>query len=105
MYRDEVLRTAAKTNRDEVLMAALGLCGEAGEVAELIKKHIFHGKPLDNDALIKELGDVRWYFELLCKVANTTIEEVEKRNIEKLKLRYPTEFTTKDSIEKKDEIK
>jgi hypothetical protein len=52
---------------------------------------------------LKELGDVRWYFELLCDIISTDIVEVEELNVAKLRARYPDEFTTKDSVERKDE--
>jgi NTP pyrophosphatase (non-canonical NTP hydrolase) len=47
------------------LIAALGLTGEAGEVAELIKKEIGHGHPPEAAKVAKELGDVLWYAALL----------------------------------------
>ena len=78
--------------------AGLGLTGEAGEVADLIKKFVMHGHTLEKDKLIKELGDVRWYLELACILAGTTMEEVEQRNIEKLMARYPNGFSTEASI-------
>lgn len=40
---------------------ALGLIGETGEVADIVKKHLWHGKPLDREHFIEELGDVAWY--------------------------------------------
>jgi hypothetical protein len=49
------------THKDRLDMCILGLYGESGEVADLIKKSSFHGHELDNDKLIKELGDVCWY--------------------------------------------
>lgn len=101
-YRENVLRTAAD-HVDLLGLGAMGLAGESGEVVDLIKKHIHHKVPLDKEKLIKELGDVRWYFEVLCHCAGTTMEEVERLNIEKLKKRYPNGFTTQASIERKDE--
>lgn len=47
-------------------LGAMGLAGEAGEVADLLKKVLFHDRELDRDKLIQELGDVRWYLECLC---------------------------------------
>jgi NTP pyrophosphatase (non-canonical NTP hydrolase) len=50
-----------KDERDSKFLAAMGLAGEAGEVCDLLKKHLLHGKELDRDELNKELGDVLWY--------------------------------------------
>lgn len=92
-YRDSVKRTLSHVGGQQPLTnGALGLCGETGEVADIIKKHVFHGKPLDREHLIEELGDVRWYMELLCMALNTTLEEVEAKNTEKLQKRYPNGF-------------
>jgi len=104
-YREQVLKNIAnKVSLDDyIIMGALGLCGEAGEVVDLIKKHKFQGASLDRDKIIKELGDVRWYMEVLCHAMNTTMAEVEERNVAKLNLRYPSGFSVKDCNEKKDE--
>lgn len=105
-YRDEVLRTANADNTSflgKLGMGGMGLAGEAGEVCDLLKKTIFHNKDLDRDKLIKELGDVRWYFEYLMIATDITMEEVENTNIAKLRARYPTGFTEKAANERKDE--
>lgn len=98
-YRELFLKTAAKTatTNEDLIRGALGLCEEAGEVSGIIKKHLFQGHELDRDKLIKELGDVRWYFEAMCVALETTIEEVEEKNMEKLAKRFPNGFTTEDS--------
>ena len=51
-----------------ILNACLGLSGEVGEFNDMIKKRIFHQKPLDDEHLRKELGDVMWYIALTCHV-------------------------------------
>lgn len=82
---------------DEQLMLvwnALGLAGEAGEVADTIKKAVFHQHGIDRDELIKELGDVLWYAAALCTKLNVPISEVMERNIEKLKRRYPAGYSS-----------
>ena len=73
----------------------LGLTGEAGEVAERIKK-ILREEDRDLDSIIaekrpeiiKEMGDVLWYLTPLSREIGTTLEEVANANIEKLKSRY-----------------
>lgn len=100
-YRKEVLRTAA-SHPDQLSLGAMGLAGECGEVVDLIKKHVHHGAPFDRDKFIKELGDVRWYFELLCSCVDVSMAEIEEKNVEKLRKRYPDGFSTQASIERKD---
>ena len=99
LYRAEMLRTAAPglTKADALNIAALGLAGEAGEFVDLIKKHLFHSHPLDRNKAIKELGDVRWYLELAAFAVGVTMEEVEDRNVAKLRERYPNGFSTEAS--------
>ena len=70
----------------------LGLAGEAGEVADMIKKNMFQGHIFDLEAYIKELGDVIWYSALGCEVAGIDLETVMELNIEKLRERYPDGF-------------
>lgn len=75
-----------------------GLCGEAGELADLFKKHLFHGHRLDLDKVKKELGDVAWYMAELCSVLGLELGDVLAANIEKLKQRYPAGFSCEASI-------
>ena len=95
-YRTSVLRTANRygDTTKELNLGGMGLAGEAGEACDMIKKVVFHDKPLNRDGLIKELGDVRWYLEYLCIALGTTIEEVQAANNAKLVDRYPNGFTT-----------
>lgn len=71
---------------------AMGLAGETGEVVDLLKKHHYHGKPLDVDELRKELGDVLWYLTDLCTEHGLTLADVAAANIAKLQRRYPDGF-------------
>lgn len=71
-------------SRNEVtLYHALGLCGEAGEVAELIKKQV-RGGFIDLGKLSSELGDVIWYWFMLCQIFGLDPSEVCKQNLRKL---------------------
>ena len=70
----------------------LGLCGEAGETADKIKK-ILRDKdgvisPEDKDAITKELGDVLWYLAGIARYLNVPLSEVATRNLDKLESRY-----------------
>lgn len=80
-----------------LLWGIIGLTGEAGEVAEIIKKGVLHGHGVDYPALIKELGDVLWYVSSLCSAAKLDISDVMLMNIDKLKKRYPNGFSAEDS--------
>jgi NTP pyrophosphatase (non-canonical NTP hydrolase) len=72
---------------------ALGLVCEAGEAGDVLKKHLFHGDPLDRKKLIKELGDVAWYWTALCQLLAIEPVEVLQENIDKLRARHQgTEF-------------
>lgn len=97
-----ILGDEKEADPGELLNGALGLTGEAGEVADSIKKFIFHGHDMDRDGLIKELGDVCWYLALLCHAIDVPLEEVMTRNIEKLKKRYPEGFSESASINRKE---
>ncbi len=106
-YQNECLRTAnanpdTTTERDRLANWALGLAGEAGELADALKKHLFHGKPLDRDALLKECGDVAWYLAVLASELGFTLEEVFAKNVDKLRRRYPEGFSTEASLKRVD---
>ena len=84
--------------RDYLAMTGLGLGGEAGECADVVKKHLFHGHPLDKDKLVKELGDVLWYVAIMAETLGVPLSEVGEKNIAKLRARYPNGFSTEASI-------
>ena len=79
----------------KMLYLALGLCGEAGEVAEKIKKiirDIGNGEMPEltekqKELLKKELGDVLWYNACLAKVLGFNFEDIAIDNIAKLQSR------------------
>ena len=65
----------ALSERDILINGVMGLCGEAGEVIDLVKKHLAQGHPLDRTALAGELGDVAWYLAETAHVLGFTLEE------------------------------
>jgi NTP pyrophosphatase (non-canonical NTP hydrolase) len=106
-YQELAMRTAGQSLVTDDLaygltISALGLTGEAGEVADLVKKHLYHGHPLDRDKLIKEAGDVAWYLARLATALEMPLGEILHANIEKLMLRYPEGFTVEDSLNRRD---
>ena len=93
-YQELASRTGNKTIGAEsaMLNAALGLCGEAGEAGEHIKKFAFHGKGLDVEAYAKELGDVLWYLAECASVNGLSLNDIAEMNIAKLAKRWPEGF-------------
>lgn len=76
---------------EHFMYPVLGLCGEAGEVAEKVKK-LFRdngGHITDDfvDSLTKELGDVLWYVSAIAYEFGLTLDEVADKNIDKLSCR------------------
>lgn len=76
---------------------ALGLCGESGEIADLIKKHLHQGHDLNTEHIAKELGDVAWYLALGATVIGYDLEDILQMNIDKLRARYPDGFDAERS--------
>ena len=98
-YQDLAMRTLNPelNKRDVLINSVMGLCGESGEAIDIVKKHLFHGHPLDRDALKKELGDIAWYLAEAATTLDMDLEDILKANIEKLKKRYPEGFSCERS--------
>ena len=75
-----------------LLTGSIGIASEGGEFAEIVKKCIFQGKPLDDDTqfhIKRELGDIMWYWTNSCRALGLDPNDVIAENVEKLKARYP----------------
>ena len=100
-YQTAALRTA-QTGKlsigDLLLNSALGLCGESGEVADIVKKFRFQGHDIDVEHIAKELGDVAWYLAVGAYAIGLDLESIFRMNIEKLEARYPDGFSTDRSL-------
>lgn len=98
MYLNEYQSQASRTLNEKVSIIlntsnlSMGLCGEAGEVVDYLKKVYFHGHELDNVKLKHELGDVLWYISGIATVHKIDLRDIAVSNIEKLKKRYPDGF-------------
>ncbi len=98
-YQKKALTTASRMTEDDmVLNGALGLNGEAGEVADHIKKVRFQGHAMDKAHLADELGDILWYIAVMSEGLGYTLSEVMEMNVAKLKKRYPNGFEVEKSI-------
>ena len=104
-YQHLAERTADKANPKRLEIGSLGLGGEAGEVLDIIKKHVGHGHDLDKEKLKRELGDVLWYVAEIASTCGFNFDEIARINIDKLKARYPNGFSTQASIARVDEQK
>ncbi len=80
------------TYRERLILGGLGIVDEGGEVAGLVKKVAFHGQDMDREKLVKELGDVLWYYALMLRTNDITLNEVMEKNVFKLCERYPDQY-------------
>ena len=102
-YQKETLRTLrAGSYEDQCANMCMGMCGEIGEVVDMMKKHIYQGKELDINDVIEEVGDVLWYLSNFCNINKITLEECMYNNSMKLKKRYPNGFTVEDALARVD---
>ena len=70
-------------DKKEILInSVMGLCGEAGEAIDIVKKHLFHGHELDREHLTKELGDIAWYLAEAATALDIPLEKIFQDNIE-----------------------
>jgi NTP pyrophosphatase (non-canonical NTP hydrolase) len=89
--------------RVDLIHAALGMAGEAGEVVDLLKKSMYYGKPLDVEKVKEEAGDLLWYIaSVMCRALDCTLEELAMYNVDKLRARYPEKYTDQAAIARVD---
>lgn len=102
-YQNLAQRTAnTKGWYEKVENGVMGLCGESGEVIDIIKKARFQGHDFEREKLIEELGDVLWYCAELAQGLGVTLDEVFELNIQKLMRRYPDGFRAERSRNRDD---
>lgn len=95
-YQKEALRTASGMNYEHhgmLINGVLGLCGEAGEVADIVKKATFQGHELDTKHIAEELGDCAWYLAIAAAAIGMELDDVFEMNKAKLRERYPDGFS------------
>ena len=102
-YQQAAQRTAStKTPSDKIKNGILGLCGETGEVADLLKKYLYQGHEFDREKMITECGDVIWYVAELAAGLGTTLEDLCQLNVDKLRSRYPDGFDPERSMHREE---
>lgn len=100
MKLDDYQKLAGRTvGSSDFVNFALGLAGEAGEVADIVKKIRYHGHDATDNIpkILDELGDVLWYIAGMCTVLNIPLSHVADGNVAKLQRRYPDGFSSEAS--------
>lgn len=101
-YQKLALRTEKGARNDyadpRLVNGLMGLCGEAGEALDELKKHMFQEHWLDKTHIAKELGDVAWYLAVAADALGYTLEDILQMNVDKLQARYPDGFEADRSL-------
>lgn len=103
-YDQFVLALFKPMSRERMVMhATIGVCGEAGELADAIKKEWVYGKEPDRALLIEELGDLRFYIQAVQNLYGISEVEILQENAFKLAKRYVgLKYSDKSAIERAD---
>ena len=98
-YQLLATRTSNKelSAKEHIINGALGLTGEAGEVADLVKKCYMQGHDLDREHIAKELSDCLWYISETATAIGYDLDTIMQMNIDKLIKRYPDGFSSERS--------
>ena len=86
----------------ELLHAAIGIAGEAGELLDAVRKHVFDGQPLDRDNVIEELGDLEFYMMAAMMNIGVLRPHLQELNMAKLSKRYEAGYSDKAAQERAD---
>ena len=98
-YQQLAMRTASGMFKEGLILnGVMGLCGEAGECIDIVKKYKFQGHPLDEEKLKDEASDCLWYIASIASGLGLTFNEIAEHNINKLKKRYPDGFDAERSL-------
>ena len=91
MYQKVALTTAIYPREQAIIYPTLGLTGEAGEVANKVKKIIRDGSNKNDNSMVSEIkseiGDCLWYIAVLANDFDIKLSDIASANIEKLALR------------------
>ena len=103
-YQSLASRTAGAggEGQQRLIIAALGLAGEAGEFANMVKKLTAHGHEISPEILADELGDVMWYVAEAATAIGVSLGQIGDTNVAKLRKRYPEGLSQERSINRKE---
>jgi NTP pyrophosphatase (non-canonical NTP hydrolase) len=81
-----------------IMHGMIGVCTEAGELQDMVKKFLIYGKPFDLTNVMEESFDILWYVALCLDAAGFTMEEAMERGIAKLRARFPDGFSEQAAL-------
>ena len=87
---------------DDMLHAALGIAGEAGEIIDAIKKPFAYNQLPNQINIIEELGDLLFYIQAMANTMDIKLSEIMMANAAKLTLRYPQGYDDAAAIARAD---
>lgn len=90
-YQSEALFTLKDfgDKKKQLEYGILSLCGEAGELANLLKKKVYHNKrDISDEAFVDEASDVLWYLACIADALGVRLSDIATHNIQKLRKRY-----------------
>ena len=104
-YQRQAMATLnpALDKKDVLINSVMGLCGEAGEAIDIVKKWLGQGHELDKERLARELGDVAWYLAEAATALDVPLTAILQGNLDKLHRRYPEGFTVERSLHREGE--
>lgn len=76
----------------------------AGNLTDYIKKSLFYGIEIDTLRIRNNVDGIHHYIHNLCSIFNCDIEVIMAQNINKLKQRYPEQFTSEHSVLRLDKL-
>lgn len=92
-----IINAESPATGELILHSIVGKATECGELLELLRDVLFYQKPFDAVNFIEEIGDGQWYDAVGAKAVGVTFEELQRRNIAKLRHRFPEKFTEHDA--------
>jgi NTP pyrophosphatase (non-canonical NTP hydrolase) len=88
---------------EEIKNYLLGLNGEVGELTDIFKKVLYHGKEYDPIDVMLELGDILYYITSICNILGLDIAEIMMNNNAKLMARYSDGYSVNASLNRIEE--
>lgn len=102
-YQELAIRTCVDSKelsltpyQHDLLHGVLGLQDEVGELANQVKKTLIYQKELDVTNIQEELGDCMWIIAMLHGRLGLDMNETKRKNLAKLRVRYPNKFSVSD---------